>query len=142
MRLPWGAKPPRVYVDAKILNMHDPSLKREAYVGYVVEGTGESNVRMENAEETDDAEVLAVLFAIEELKDRFGRLTIVCDHESVVSEANKEEEIKNPSELMRRLRRTLDATPSIRLEVLKTNPAHKVVTEYVNRIKSPTAQPP
>ncbi len=139
MRLPWGAKPPRVYVDAKILNMHDPTLKREVYVGYIVEGTYESDVRMENAEETDDAEVLAVLFAIERLKDRYGRLTIVCDHESVVSEANKEEEIKNPSELLQRLRRTLDETPSVRLEALKTNPAHKVVTEYVNRVKSASA---
>ena len=45
MRLFGRAKAPRVYVDAKILNMHDSSQPREAYVGYVVEGDGRRNVR-------------------------------------------------------------------------------------------------
>jgi hypothetical protein len=135
LRLPlWFTKRPRVYVDAKILNMHDPTLKREAYVGYVLEGSGRSNVRREDAEETDDAEALAVLFAIEELKESLGRFTVVCDHESVVSEANRDY-VRSPSPPLEKLRKVLKENPTVKLEVLKANPAHGIVTEYVNRLK-------
>ena len=138
LRVPRFSRPTNVYVDAKILNMHDSSLPKEAYVGYVVEGTGKQNVRKERATESDDAEVLAILFAIEELKDSLGRFIIVCDHESVVSEA-KRGEPRSQSELMQKLRRILDENGSIGLEALKANPAHGVVTAYVNGLKSGSA---
>ena len=130
--LPRG---PRVYVDAKILNMHDPALLKEAYVGYLVEGDGRKGVSRVEATESDDAEILAILFAIEELRGSLGRFTIICDHESVVSEA-KREVVKNPSELLGKLRSVLQENPSVRLEALKANPAHGVVTEYVNELGS------
>jgi hypothetical protein len=143
MRLPGWSRPPRVYVDAKILNVHDPSLPREAYVGYVAERgmprnakrLGEDEIGMIGRLESDDAEVLAILFAIKDLKDVMKRFTVVCDHESVVSEA-KREVAKNPSPLMAKLRETLRQNPSVGLEVLQANPAHGVVTEYVNGLKS------
>ena len=138
MRL-FGRKAPRVYVDAKILNMHAPSLPRQAYVGYVVEGGGRRNVKEVEATESDDAEVLAVLFAIDELRGSLGRFAVVCDHESVVSEANRET-VRRPSELMERLRQVLKENPSVTLEALKANPAHGVVTEYVNRVGSRPSQ--
>lgn len=124
-----------MYVDAKILNMHDPALPRQAFVGYVVEGDGRHNVKQVKADESDDAEVLAVLFAIDELKGVLERFTVVCDHESVVSEANRDH-VKNPSEFMARLREVLRQSPSVTLEALKANPAHGVVTEYVNSLNS------
>ena len=135
MRFPGLSRPPRVYVDAKILNVHDPMLEREAYVGYVVEGSNRHDATRVEAGESDDAEVLAILFAIKELKDQLRRFTIVCDHESVVSEA-KRSVSKHPSELMKRLRETLKQYPSVGLEVLKANPAHGIVTEYVNNLKA------
>ncbi len=135
LKLPGWFRPPRVYVDAKILNMQDPSLSREAYVGYLVERSGSHNVKRVEATESDDAEVMAILFAVEELKDSLGRFTIVCDHESVVSEANREEPGKQSS-LMERLRELLRENRSIRVEALMANPAHGVVTAYVNRLKS------
>ncbi len=135
MHLPGFSKPPRVYVDAKILNVHDPMLQREAYVGYVVEGSNRHGATRVEATESDDAEVLAILFAIKELKGQLKRFTIVCDHESVVSEA-KRSVAKHPSELMKRLRDVLGENPLIGLEVLKANPAHGVVTEYVNSLKA------
>jgi len=135
LHFPGLSKPPRVYVDAKILNVHDPMLAREAFVGYVVEGSNRRDATRVEAKESDDAEVLAILFAIDELKDQFKRFTIVCDHESVVSEAKKSV-AKHPSELMKRLRDTLKQNPSIGLEVLKANPAHGIVTEYVNKLKA------
>jgi hypothetical protein len=135
MRLFGRTKPPKVYVDAKILNMHDPSLTRRAYVGYVVEGEGRQNVKEVDATESDDAEVLAILFAIDELKGSLGKFTVVCDHESVVSEANRDA-VKNPSEFLLRLRKILQENGSIKLEALMSNPAHGVLTEYVNRVSS------
>lgn len=135
MRLPRLSKPPKVYVDAKILNIHDPTLTRESYVGYVVEEDGVHNVKKVDATESDDAEVLAILFAIDELKDTLGRFTVVCDHESVVSEA-KRKAVKKPSRLMETLRRTLKDNPSISLEALMANPAHGIVTEYINELDS------
>jgi len=135
LHFPGLSKPPRVYVDAKILNVHDPTLEREAYVGYVVEGGYRHGATRVDATESDDAEVLAILFSIRELKEQLRRLTVVCDHESVVSEAKKSV-AKNPSELMKRLRETLKQNPSIGLEVLKANPAHGIVTEYVNSMKT------
>lgn len=135
MRFPGRSKPVRVYVDAKILNMHDPSLEKEAYVGYLVEGRGVRGVKRVEATESDDAEILAIMFAIDELKDSLGHFTVVCDHESVVSEATKES-VKKPSELLRRLRNVLRENPSVGLEALQSNLAHQVVTEYVNAMKN------
>jgi hypothetical protein len=129
------SKPTRVYVDAKILNIHDPALRREAFVGYLVEGSGRSSVKRVDAMESDDAEVLAILFAIEELKDSLGRFTIVCDHESVVLEANREG-VKNANPLIQHLRTTLHQNPSVQLRVLQANPAHGIVTAFVNAGKA------
>lgn len=115
--------------------MHDPALPREAYVGYSVEGSGQHDAKRVEATESDDAEVLAILFAIEELKDSLGRFTIVCDHESVVSEANRVG-TRNPNQLMEQLRKTLRENPSVQLRVLQANPAHGIVTAYVNAEKA------
>lgn len=135
--MPSRPKPIRVYVDAKIINMHDLSLPHEAYVGYIVGEDGQRNAKKEEATESDDAEVLAILFAIDELKGKLGRFTIVCDHQSVVSEANRET-VKKPSVHMERLRQILkENRRAIRLEALQTNPAHGVVTEFVNRQNRP-----
>jgi len=128
-------KGPRVYVDAKILNMHDPSLQKEAYIGYFVEGDGKKGKGPVNATESDDAEIMAILFAIEDLKGSLRRFTVVCDHESVVSEAKKKD-VKNPSQHLEELRKILRENSSIELEVLTANPAHGVVTEYVNGLQS------
>ena len=121
----------RVYVDAKILNVHDPALPRRAFVGYMVEGGSRRKARESTATESDDAEVEAIIFAIEDLRGVYGRIIVVCDHESVVSEAL----LKNPgrqTESIVRLREVLERNKPVKLEVLKANPAHKVVTEYVN----------
>jgi ribonuclease HI len=123
----------KVYVDAKILHTHEKGAKREAFVGYYVDDKVKGAKKVE-AEESDDAEVLAILFAIERLQG-LGKLVVVCDHQSVVSEA-KRDVVKDPSELMAKLRKTLSQNPSVSLEVLKANPAHGVVTQYVNELEA------
>ena len=58
-----------VYVDATILGRHDPKAPKRALVAYTVDGMEElSGVKEVGAEETDDAEYEAILFAIRELK--------------------------------------------------------------------------
>jgi hypothetical protein len=125
----------KVYVDAKILNRHDVALEHEAFVGYIVEGSGKKDAKQVEAEESDDAEVLAVLFAIEGLNDGTQELTVVCDHESVVSEATRDE-VKKPSKCMSELRELIKKNPNVHLQALLANPAHKVVTDYVNETKN------
>jgi ribonuclease HI len=119
--------------------MHDPTLQRVAYVGYLVEGSTRHKAKKVDATESDDAEVQAILFAMDDLKDEMKRFTVVCDHDSVVSEA-KRDVARNPSALMVKLRETLRQNPSVGLEVLKANPAHAIVTEYVNSLKSSAEQ--
>ena len=124
-----------VYVDAKILGRHDKRSPHRAYVGYFVDGGGRKGAKGIKAEESDDAEVEAILFAIESLRGQYAHMTVVCDHQSVVSEANRVE-VKKPSDRMQELRSILRSNhASIRLKALKSNPAHKVVTEYVNMLK-------
>ncbi len=120
-----------MYVDAKILNVHDPSLKRRAFVGYMVEGDGRSGARESAALESDDAEVDAIRFAIEDLRGRYSKIVVVCDHESVVSEAVREDVVR-PTESILELRQVLGENEWVELEVLKANPAHGVVTQFVN----------
>ena len=123
-----------VHVDAKIKGMHDMKLPKEAYVGYYIVETGEHDEEPVDADESDDAEIQAVLFAIKELGPKFDKLTIVCDHHSVVSEA-KRPIVKKPSALLTSLRTILQENQSIELEALQNNLAHKTLTEYVNRLK-------
>jgi ribonuclease HI len=129
----------QVYVDAKILGMHDVRSSRKAFVGYYVKETGRQNAKPVVADESDDAEIQGILFAIEELKDNFDRLEIICDHQSVVSEATRES-AKKPSPLLQELRRTLQENPRVILGALQTNLAHKVLTDYVNGLKQDSVQ--
>ena len=130
----------KVYVDAKIINVHDPKLPRKAFVGYMVEGGG-SNARESTATESDDAEVDAIIFAIDDLEGDHGQITVICDHESVVSEALLKDPGRQSAAIVR-LRQVLDKNKWARLEVLKANPAHKVVTEFVNSLGlTPDTQP-
>ena len=111
--------------------MHAPSLPKQAFVGYFVEVVNLQNARRVDSDETDDAEIQAILFAIEELGSRFDQITAVCDHQSVVSEAKKEI-VAKPGPLLVKLRNVLEANPSVKLVALETNPAHAMLTEYVN----------
>jgi hypothetical protein len=132
-----SAKPELIYVDAKILNVHDQKLERVAYVGYFVERTKEHQEMSVSATESDDAEIQAILFAIGELGKKFEDLLIVCDHQSVVSEANREH-VKKPSQLLAALRERLHANKQVKLEALQANLAHGTLTAYVNRMKQKT----
>ena len=126
-----------VYVDAMILHRDKgPEIPKKAFVGYFVDGGGRSAAKEVDATQSFEAEVQAVLFAIGQLKGEFPSMRIICDFQSVVSEA-KRKDSKNRSDSLQELRTILiESKRSIRLVVLKANPAHKVVTDYVNMLKA------
>jgi len=129
----------RVFVDAKIIGMHDKQSPKSAYVGYYVQDLGFHREIPIEASESDDAEIQAILFAIDDLKERFVRITVVCDHESVVSEA-KRDSVKKPTPLLEKLRKILRDNPRISLEALGSNLAHRYLTLYVNELKQNSSQ--
>jgi ribonuclease HI len=76
----------RVFVDATIEDRH--VVAGRTFVAYVVEGSQDLQKvsQIEDAHESDDAELQAIAFAIRELKDRLRKFTILCDNEGVVSQ--------------------------------------------------------
>ncbi len=130
----------RVYVDAKILGIQEVTLPRRTLVGYVVDGREDElrGVQEVSAEETDEAEMSAVLFAIRELKGKLGEFTIVCDHESVVSEINRGESRPRSRPVLSEILQECRANPSIKVEFLASNPAHRLLNRYLSeQLKAP-----
>ncbi len=118
-----------VYVDVTILGRHDPNAPKRTYICYVVDGIEQlKGVKEITAEETDDAECKAILFAISELKGKLKQFTIFCDHQSVVSEAKRDTPTRNP--LIVEIRQEL-ANSKIRLNEFPTNPAHVLLNKYL-----------
>jgi hypothetical protein len=121
-----------VYVDATISNRQDPELPKEAYVAYVVEGSALRNVKKIEYYETDDAELEAVSFAISELEGKLPRFVILCDHESVVSEINKQPtDVHSENPILRAVRSRLAANPAISVDLFRKNPADTYLKEYL-----------
>lgn len=123
-----------VYVDAKILGRHDPTALKDAYVAYVVKNMGRpGKVTEVDAEETDDAEYEAILFAIRELKNESKRFTIFCDHESVASEATRKDfkETAKTNPRLIEIREELAAHSNITLQYFEQNPAHTLLNKYL-----------
>ena len=129
--------PRRVYVDAKIKQMHEKTLQKTAYVGYCIKGSESHAAKRVDTGGTGDAEIQAILFVINELS-KFNRVITVCDHESVVSEAKKKA-VKRSSPLLKELRRMLQINPSIGLEAREPSPAHRIITEYVGQLEQDVA---
>lgn len=129
----------KVYVDATILGRHDPKAPKNAWVAYVVEGRNElRGVKEVDAEETDEAECEAVLFAIRELRDNLNKFTIFCDHQSVVSEAKQySKDTPKTKQILREIRRELASSePNIKLEEFLINPAHTYLNEFLLKRKT------
>lgn len=123
-----------VYVDATILGRHDPKAPKRALVAYIVDGMEElKGVKEVGAEETDDAEYEAILFAIRELKGKLKQFTIFCDHQSVVSEANKQsKDTSSTNPLLKEIRKELaNSNSNITLKEFPINPAHTLLNKYL-----------
>ncbi len=81
--------PIRVYVDAKILGRHEPTPGKNSFVAYFSEDARLHGFSSIDADQTDEAELKAIAFAIRELKGNCNAFTIMCDNESVVSQITR-----------------------------------------------------
>jgi hypothetical protein len=128
-----SGKGPRVFVDAKIVGRHEKEGPKRTIVAYVVEGRDElKNATEVRADETDDAELHAIAFAIHELKDKLAEFRVICDNESVVSvitTENQKAARKRPilSQLLTEKRENL----GVHVELLENNPAHKFLNKWL-----------
>jgi ribonuclease HI len=101
-------------------------------VAYVIEDTGVSNVNEVHADETDEAELQAVAFAIRELKNKLHEFTIVSDNQSVVIEIEEKKRksgVKRP--ILLEILNEIETHPTIKVELLENNPAHRVLNKYL-----------
>lgn len=123
---------PKVFVDAKILRRHEKNTPKNTIVGYVVGGENISGFEQVRADETDEAELEAVAFAIRKLKDMFAQFTIVTDHESVYSVIdgkNRKAGQRRPRIL--KILDEFDRNPGLRIELHQKNPAHRELNKYL-----------
>jgi len=130
-------------VDAKITGMHDAALQREAFVGYIVEKRQElSGFQQVQAMESDEAEEQAILFAMDELKSRLKRFTVICDHESAVTKVNwKGDDRKKgkKDKVLPEIWKALDERGSIRVRALGGNPAHAFLNKRLKELNPAAA---
>ena len=120
--------------------MHDTSLPKRAFVGYVVEGSKElSGFQEVKATETDEAEERAILFAIAQLRGRLRKFTIVCDHESAVTKVNWKGGDRRKAKgdgVLPEIWGALDEKNSIRVRSLGGNPAHAFLNKKLKELQA------
>jgi len=124
-----GAK---VFVDAKIVGRHDKDAPKRTVVGFVVPGRQDfDSARFLEADETDDAELHAVYFAIQQLKDKLTEFTIICDHDSVVSMIDRgSPKMVRKRPILSKILGEKEKHPGIEVVVLEKNPAHKFLNKW------------
>jgi len=110
-----------VFVDAKITSKHLKDAAKRTIVAYVVEGRDDLKSAAEvKADETDDAELHAIAFAIHELKDKLAEFRVICDNEfvvSVITTENQKTAHKRP--ILSHLLAEKRENPGIRVEPLE-----------------------
>jgi hypothetical protein len=128
----------RVYVDAAVEGVQDPKLPRRAYVAYVVEGnTGLEGFGEVDARETDDAELHAIAFAIQQLKGNLEEFTVLCDHEAAVSQIilrDRSGGKRRP--ILLEILNELESNSSIHVDLFDKNPAHRVLNKHLTALRS------
>lgn len=128
---------PNVFVDAKIVGRHETP--KRTVVAYIVkDGEEIANGTDVDADETDDAELHAVAFAIHELKHKFPEFTIICDHESAVSVINSaNQKAARKRLILLEILAEMRANPGIKVQALESNHAHKYLNQWLAEHPSP-----
>ncbi len=126
-------KGPLVYVDARIKDRDKKDVPMTTAVGFIVKDRHEfDNARILEANESDEAELQAVFFAIQQLKEKLGEFTIICDHDSVVSIINRgSEKAARKRPILSKILSEKQAYPGIKLEGLEKNPAHIFLKKWM-----------
>ena len=119
----------QVYVDAKIIGRHEATPGKNSFVAYFCEDGGLHGFSRVDADQTDEAELEAIAFAIRELKGRLQSFRIMCDNESVVSQIARK--LARPSSRpgLREILEELAANQGISVEFFGKNPAHAYLNQ-------------
>ncbi len=122
----------RVYVDATIVYIEGKESPKRTFIAYVVDGLPNlQGVTEVKAEQTHETELYAIKFAINELKEKLEQFTILCDHQSVVSEINrKDSKLAKKSGILREILKLKEPHPKVSVE-RTYNPAHTLLDEYI-----------
>ena len=130
-----------VHVDAKIINRHSKTEPKLTLVGYVTQD-GEKEydkIDVEDAIQTDAAELYAIRFAIEKLKNRPEKIVLLCDHESVVSVLRKDIQNvkfrKKTRQIMRDVWNALQEYDHFEVRQFPLNQADKFLNEVWQKMK-------
>ncbi|HZY95105.1 MAG TPA: hypothetical protein VFE98_09675 [Candidatus Bathyarchaeia archaeon] len=121
--------PVRVYVDAKILGRHEPTPGKNSFVAYFSEDAKVQGFASVDADQTDEAELKAIAFAIKALKGKFPAFTIYCDNESVVSQIRAEIVRPRSRPVLSEILVEMNANPGIQVEFFGKNPAHSYLNQ-------------
>jgi len=125
-----------VFVDAKILGRDDTTKPKRTFVAYVVKDRadlqGFTEIIEVGADETDEAELHAVAFAIRSLKRVLSEFIVMSDNQSVADVTNRSaDETHNGKRVLTEILEEKRTNPRIRVNWYEKNPAHKVLNTRV-----------
>ena len=126
--------PPRVYVDAKIIGRHEPSGAKNSFVAYFSEEARVHGFSPVDADQTDEAELKAIAFAIKELRGKIHTFTIMSDNESVVSQISRALIRPGSRQVLLEIIDEKKANPGIGVEFFGKNPAHSFLNKEMAKL--------
>ena|SRR6266851_4314899 len=126
---------PHVFVDAKIIGRHEPSLPKNSFVAYFSEDTGVRGFCPIDADQTDEVELKAISFAIKALGGKLQSFKIMFDNESVVSQINRALVRSSSRRVLLEILAKMKANHGITVEFFGKNPAHSFLNEELARFQ-------
>jgi hypothetical protein len=130
-----GQSQPRVFVDAKIIGRHEPSLPKECICRIFLGRCWGPWFCPIDADQTDEAELKAISFAIEALGGKLQSFKIMCDNESVVSQINRALVRPSSRRVLLEILAEMKANHGITVEFFGKNPAHSFLNEELARLQ-------
>src|SRR5439155_12314339 len=124
-----------VFVDAKIIGRHDPTLPKNSFVAYFSENTGVHGFSSVEADQTDEAELKAIAFAIKELRGKLQKFAIMSDNESVVSQIKRALVKPSSRPVLLEILAEMKANHDITVEFFGKNPAHSFLNQQIARLQ-------
>ncbi len=126
----------RIFVDAKILGRDDRTKPKRTFVAYVVKDRadlqGFTEIIETGADETDEAELHAIAFAIRSLIQVLPGFIVMSDNQSAVDVTNRvADETNRAKTVLAEILEQKRAHRLIQVEWYEKNPAHRVLNAHV-----------
>ena len=127
----------RVFVDAKILGRDDPTKRKRTFVAYIVRARedlqGFTEILAEGADETDEAELHAIAFAIRKLETLIPGVVVMSDNQSVVDVINRASgQVSTTKKILAEIMQLMGPKSPITVQWYENNPAHRFLNKRVS----------